>query len=172
MELTVPVNRITTTSTTTTTITTPTSITTTTTITTPTSINTPVNIPARNLSEKELIAKSSSKVSLLVKCKIVNKEGGVLSRNNNYKNILVDIWKTMDKQTIENGSKLNFKYTNEMGEKGYIWEKKINMSVQGADNSRKVAEILRIAKVNNFAIDLSIKLLETGEVVNFKKCFS
>jgi hypothetical protein len=61
----------------------------------------------------------------------------------------------------------NFKLTNEKGDKGYKWCDDIKMSFQNKDTHGSMKEIINMAKVNKFNIDLSIKL-ETGRIVHYK----
>ena len=104
--------------------------------------------------------------STIEKC-IIKKEGVIISTNNNYRSVLIDVWKSMPTQKILQTTTYNFKLTKETGEKGYKWCDDINMSFQNKDATGTLKEIVNMVKVNNLTIDLSIKL-ETGKIVHFK----
>jgi len=104
--------------------------------------------------------------STIEKC-IIKKEEEIISTNNSYRSILVDIWKSMTVQKIVQTTTFNFKLTNEKGKKGYNWCDDINMSFQSKDARGTLKEILNMIKVNKLTIKLSIKL-ETGRVIHFK----
>ena len=61
----------------------------------------------------------------------------------------------------------NFKLSNENGYNGYLWCEDINMSFQNKDAKNTIIEILKMIKVNNYYIDLIIKL-QTGKIINYK----
>ena len=119
-----------------------------------------------DLSEDDLSEDEDYTSSTIEKCIIVNREGGIVSDNNKFRGILVDIWKTMEKQDILDNTTFKFKSGNKRGLKGYKWFEPINMSFQNKDSNKTLKEILNMVKVNNVAIDLSITL-KTGEVIHF-----
>ena len=98
-------------------------------------------------------------------CIIVNKEGDIVSDNKSFRGILIDIWKTMEKEEIKETSTFKFKSGNKRGLKGYNWCEAINMSFQNKDSNKSLNEIRKMVEVNNLTIDLSIKL-RTGEIVH------
>jgi hypothetical protein len=102
--------------------------------------------------------------SIIEESIIVNRDGDIVSDNKKFRGILVDIWKTMEKQDILDNTTFKFKSGNKRGVKGYNLCEGINMSFQNRDSNATLKEILRMVKLNNLAIYLSIKL-ETGEVV-------
>jgi len=53
------------------------------------------------------------------------------------------------------------------GYNGYLWCEDINMSFQNKDAKNTIIEILKMIKVNNYYIDLIIKL-QTGKIINYK----
>ena len=59
------------------------------------------------------------------------------------------------------------KSTNENEEKGYSWCDDIQMSFQNKDAKGTLKEILNMVRVNNFSINLTIKL-KTGRIIHFK----
>ena len=98
-------------------------------------------------------------------CIIVNKEGDIVSDNKSFRGILIDIWKTMEKEEIKETSTFTFKSGNKRGLKGYNWCEAINMSFQNKDSNKSLNEIRKMVEVNNLTIDMSIKL-RTGEIVH------
>ena len=98
---------------------------------------------------------------------IIKKEGANISTNNNYRSVLIDIWKSIPTQKILQSTTFNFKLTEENGEKGYRWCDDIRMSFQNKDDTGTLKYIVNMVKVNKLTIDLSIKL-ETGRIVYFK----
>ena len=112
------------------------------------------------LKDDEIDYTSSS----IEECKVVNKEGVLVSDNKKFRGILVDIWKTMEKQEILENTTFKFKNGNKRGVKGYNWFEEINMSFQNRDANATLKEIIYFVKINNYAIDLSITL-RTGEAV-------
>ena len=97
-----------------------------------------------------------------------HKKGGeIISTKTKYRSMLVDIYKLMPPQKILQTSTFNFKLTEEDGENGYHWCKDIHMSFQNKSATGTLKEIINMVKVNNFTIDLTIKL-ETGRIIHFK----
>ena len=73
----------------------------------------------------------------------------------------------MPTQKILQETTFNFKLSNENGYNGYLWCEDINMSFQSKDAKNTIIEILKMIKVNNYYIDLIIKL-QTGKIINYK----
>jgi hypothetical protein len=84
-----------------------------------------------------------------------------------YRSILDDIWLSMPAQKILQTTTFNIKLTDENGVKGYIWCTKLNLSIQTRDAKYTTKEILNMIKVNNYSIEITIKL-ETNEIIKFK----
>jgi hypothetical protein len=101
------------------------------------------------------------------KCIIKKEEENISTNRLSYRSVVVDIWKSMPTQKILRNTTFNFKLTNENGERGYKWNDDIHMSFVNKNAPKTLKEILNMVKVNNFTIDLSIKL-ETGRIVYFK----
>jgi hypothetical protein len=119
-----------------------------------------------SLSEDETESEDIDYTSSTIEgCIIVNKEGDIVSDNKSFRGILIDIWKTMEKEVIKETSTFKFKSGNKRGLKGYNWCEAINMSFQNKDSNKSLNEIRRMVEVNNLTIDLSIKL-KTGEIVH------
>ena len=84
----------------------------------------------------------------------------LISDKKKYRQILIEIWKTMPTQKILQNTTFNFKLTEEKGEKGYDWCKDINMSFQGKDATGSVKEIINMIHLNKYALDISVKTEE------------
>jgi hypothetical protein len=98
---------------------------------------------------------------------VIKKEEEIISIHKKYRSILIDIWKSMPTQKILQTTTFNFKLTDENGEKGYNWCDDIHMSFQSKNATGTLKEILNMVKVNNFRINLTIKL-DTGRIIHFK----
>lgn len=70
--------------------------------------------------------------SSIIEC-IIKEDEEVISNATQYRSILVDIWKSMPTQRILQNTTINFKLSNENGEKGYMWCSDIHMSFQSKD---------------------------------------
>jgi hypothetical protein len=111
------------------------------------------NITEEELT-KELITHSS-----IVECVINTQKGEVISKfQKNYRPILIDIWKSMPAQEILQTTSFNIKLTNENDFNGYKWYPEINMSVQAKDHHETLKEIIKLVKINNYSLSLSLKL--------------
>jgi len=115
------------------------------------------------ITNDELVEDYTS--SIIEESIIVNRDGDIVSDNKKFRGILVDIWKTMEKKEILDNTTFKFKYGNKRGVKGYNFCEEINMSFQNRDSNATLKEILRMVKLNNLAIYLSIKL-ENGDIVH------
>ena len=106
--------------------------------------------------------------STILECNIKDVEGvSISSGKTKYKQILVDIFKTMEPTTIINNSTFNFKLTNEHGLNGYHWDPCLKLSIQSKCANDTLIEIIRMVKFNKYTIQISIKL-ETDEIIHFK----
>ena len=106
--------------------------------------------------------------STVLECNINNVDGlSISSGKTKYKQILVDIFKTMEPTTIIKNSTFNFKLTNEHGLNGYHWDPCLKLSIQSKCANNTLMEIIRMVKFNKYTIQISIKL-ETDEIIHFK----
>lgn len=122
--------------------------------------------PVIQYIKEEALTEDDFTHSTIEECKIVNREGEIVSDKKKYRGILVDIWKTMEKQTILSNTTFKFKNGNKRGVKNYNWCEGINMSFQDRDSNAALRELLYMVKVNDYTIDLLITL-KTGETVRF-----
>ena len=117
------------------------------------------NITEEELT-KELITHSS-----IVECVINTQKGEVISNfQKKYRPILIDIWKSMPAQEILQTTSFNIKLTNENDLNGYKWYPEINMSVQGKDAYNTLKEIIKLVKINNYSLSLSLKICNNNIV--------
>jgi hypothetical protein len=106
--------------------------------------------------------------SIIEECKILNKKGDIVSENKIFRGVLVDIWKTMEKQKILENTTFKFKNGNKRGVKGYNWCEGINMSFQNKDAIGTLREILHLVKLNDLTFNLTIRL-KSDETVKFNR---
>ena len=112
--------------------------------------------------EFNIILLNSSKIT---ECIVKNREK-IISNKRKYTTILRDIWKSMPIQKILQTTNFNMKLTKEDGKNGYNWCQELKLSIQNKDSKYTMKEILNMVKVNNYSINLTIKL-ETGKIIHF-----
>ena len=122
--------------------------------------------PKQNYISEHELKMTYIKGSSIEQC-LIKKEDEIISTNNKYRCILVDIWKSMPTQKILQTSTFNFQLTKENGERGYNWCNDIHMSFQNKESFHSIREILNMVTVNKLTIMLSIKL-NTGRIIYFK----
>ena len=104
--------------------------------------------------------------SKIVACHISNKENHIISDNKiQFNKILIDIWKTIDRDILINISTFKFKTKDEQGTKGFNWCEPINLSFQSNNANGSMREILHIVKSKNYKLRMSIKL-KNSEIAN------
>ena len=104
--------------------------------------------------------------SEILKCVVKNGEE-IISDETGYQPILNRIWESMSTQKILQTTTFNMKLTNENGLNGYKWNSKLNLSIQGKNANKCMKEILNMIKVNNYSINITIRL-ETEKIIKFK----
>lgn len=123
-----------------------------------------------DVTESELSALNITH-SKIVECVIKKGEEIISTNKKHYRQVVVDLWKTMMPQKILQTTTFNFKLTNENNENGYAWCPDINMSFQSKDAKGTLKEIVQMVKVNKYAIKLVIQLKtktgDIGEIYNF-----
>ena len=82
----------------------------------------------------------------------------VISNSNKYNRILIDIYKNLPTSFILENTTYNIKLINENRDRGYIWYSEINMSFQLKNANSTFKEIIKMIKLNNYKIDIGIKL--------------
>ncbi len=104
--------------------------------------------------------------SKILDCIVKNGED-IVSNKTKYRSILDDIWFSMRAQKILQTTKFNMKLTKENGLYGYKWCPRLNLSIQNKDANYTIKEIINMVKVNNYSIQITIKL-ETDKIIKFK----
>jgi len=103
-------------------------------------------------------------------CLIKDSNNEIISDNkdkNKWFRILIDIYKSLSASFILQNTTFNIKLTNENGNKGYYWSDEINMSVQHKDSKGTYIEIMKMINLNNYKIDIKIKL-DNNKKINYK----
>jgi len=115
---------------------------------------------------------SSLTGSTILKCNINNVDGvSISSGKTKYKQILVDILKTMepmDQTTTLTESKFNFKPTNESGRNGYTWYPCLKLSIKSEKANDTLTAIMDAVKFNNYTIQISVKT-KTGRIRHYNE---
>jgi hypothetical protein len=122
--------------------------------------------PKKSYIEQFEFMRLSFKGSTILNCSVKGNES-VVSDKKKYRQILVDIWKSMPTQLILQNTSFNFKLTDEKGEKGFKWCNEINMSFQSKSATVTVKEIINMIHLNKYKIDISI-MSDEGMVYHFK----
>lgn len=99
--------------------------------------------------------------SVIQNCNIKNSNGKMITNKKRYRTILIDIWKTIDREYILSKTTCNIKETNESGTKGFDWIECLGFSFQGADANNTFKEILNMIKLKKYTLDIEIKLKNT-----------
>ena len=115
--------------------------------------------PKKSYIEEFEFMRLSFKGSTILNCSVKGNES-LVSDKKKYRQILVEIWKTMPTQLVLQNTTFNFKLTDEKGEKGYDWCKDINMSFQSKSATVTVKEIIHMIHLNKYTLDISIKTEE------------
>jgi hypothetical protein len=107
--------------------------------------------------------------SRIDECIVINtEECETISKfQKSYRMILIDIWKSMPSQKILQTTSFNIKLTNENDLNGYKWCPEINMSVQAKDQHETLKEIIKLVKINNYSLSLSLKI-SNNDIICFK----
>jgi hypothetical protein len=119
-----------------------------------------------NITEEDLTRELVS-TSRINECVINTQRGETISKlQNSYRMILIDIWKSMPAQKILQTTSFNIKLTNENDLNGYKWCPEINMSIQAKDHHETLKEIIKLVKINNYSLSLSLKI-SNNNIVSF-----
>jgi hypothetical protein len=105
--------------------------------------------------------------SKIEKCIIKNINGEIISNNNKFFRILIDILRTMDKEQILQKTSFRIKLDNYTLE-GYNWCPDLKLSIQRKEASATLKEIIKMVDINNYLIYITIKL-GTGDVIQYGK---
>jgi len=120
-----------------------------------------------NITEDEELILELVPTSRIDKCIITHKDEIISNFQKSYRPILIDIWKSMPAQKILQTSSFNIKLTNENDLNGYKWCPEINMSVQAKEQHETLREIIKLVKINNYSLSLSLKI-SNNDIISFK----
>jgi hypothetical protein len=118
------------------------------------------------VNETELLSKefNNSKINY---CIIKDNNDDIISNDKNkWFPILKDIYISLAASTILQNTTFNIKLTNENGNKGYEYCPEVNMSIQRKDANGTLREIIKMIKINNYKIDIVIKL-QSNDLIKF-----
>jgi hypothetical protein len=110
--------------------------------------------------ERTLFKKNLSG-STITECKINNDNHEIKK----YTKLLIHLYSTTNIETILQHTILNISQ-QEIYEKGFKYYNHLGVSIQGADSRRNLKEIINIIKINNFSMELKIKL-KNDEIICF-----
>jgi hypothetical protein len=82
-----------------------------------------------------------------------------------YRQMLIHIYKMMDKNDIISKTTMNVSQ-QKVYEKGFMYYDDIGLSIQGADSRRTLKEIIRLSRIQEYTMKLSIKL-KNNKIVKF-----
>jgi len=100
-------------------------------------------------------------------CIIKNINGEIISNNNKYSPIFIDIIKANNIQKFLEITTFNVK-CYEYNFEGYKWYPDINLSIQRKQASSTAKEIIKMCYIFNLSIQIKIKL-KTGKIIQFCK---
>ena len=128
--------------------------------------------PKQSYITQEELTQELLATSTINECIIINTQNDetISTFQKSYQSILINIWKSMPAQKILQTTSFNIKLTNENDENyvnGYKWYPEINMSVQAKDQYETLKEIIKLVKINNYSLNLSLKL-SNNNIVSFK----
>jgi predicted RecB family nuclease len=129
-------------------------------------ILTPKFIEILITSKEELLMEDLTS-SIIIECMVKNNDI-IITEKTKYRTILIDIWKVMSVQMILQKTTFNFALANINGINGYNWNSELNMSFQSKDANSTMKEILNMIEINNFNIEIKIKL-KNGVILNVVK---
>jgi len=120
------------------------------------------------LTENELIMLDLSNVTIL--SSVIKSGSTIISDKTTLVSVLFDTLNSMTREKVIETTNLNYilNHNTEDGTGDYYWSRLLNISFYCAINDNDILkEILHMVKINNYTINLSIKL-NNGKIVNFK----
>lgn len=100
-------------------------------------------------------------------CIIKNINDEIISNNNKYMKIFIDIIKSINIQQFLEITTFNFKCCK-YNIQGYKWYPDINLSIQNMRASSTAKEIIKMCYIFNLSIHCKIKL-KTGKIIQYGK---
>ena len=116
-----------------------------------------------NILTEENFQKKILTGSKIIKCEIKNNEK-IISKSKKYNHIICDIWKSMTIKNILINSTFNIDLEDKKGLNGYLWNEELKFSYQAKDSNGCIKEIIKMVKLNNYSLDMIIKLNDEKEV--------
>lgn len=117
----------------------------------------------KNLTMEKLLSIDLSGSSLL-DCSVFTTSNMISADEKNYRNILNDIWYSMEIQDVLRRTSFSMKNKNNNSESGYIYDNKLNLFIKGEDVNYTVREMLNMIKLNKYFINMKIKLKDNTEI--------
>jgi len=105
--------------------------------------------------------KKNLRGSIITECKINNDNNDIKK----YKKLIVYLYSITNIDTILQHTILNISQ-QEIYDKGFEYYSQLGLSIQGADSRRTLKEIINIIKINNYSMELKIKL-KNDEIISF-----
>ncbi len=97
----------------------------------------------------------------IVECKINNNNNNI----HKYKKLLIYLYSITDIKTILQNTILNISQ-EEKYEKGFKYYNQLGVSIQAADATRILKELINIIKIKNYSMELKIKL-KNDDIIRF-----
>ena len=116
------------------------------------------------LPDDEFLSSSFTK-SEIIYCSIKNRNK-VITEKIKYQAIIVEIWKSMLLQDVLKHTTYNIK-TSKEEKRNYMFNKDMQIYFQSKDSNGAIKEIINLVKINNFKINIQIKL-QNGEIINYR----
>jgi hypothetical protein len=105
--------------------------------------------------------KKNLRGSIITECKINNGNNDIKK----YKKLLIYLYSITNIDTILQHTILNISQ-QEIYDKGFEYYSQLGLSIQGTDSRRTLKEIINIIKINNYSMELKIKL-KNDEIISF-----
>lgn len=120
------------------------------------------------LSEEDFL-ETNFKGSKIVSCVIKNRKGDIVSDDKNkYRPLLIDIWSSTPLTLFRLNTSFKLRFIKEEAvTDGFNWCPEIKCSFQSKDSKGTIIEILNMVRLNEFTIDINIRL-KNGEEVKYK----
>lgn len=94
--------------------------------------------------------------STIISC-LIKKNLYIISTKTKYRQILLEIWKTMDKETILKTSTFNFN-RDKQHKLGFRWNDDIKLSFQSKNANCSFKELIHMINVNKYSMNIVIEL--------------
>ena len=124
-------------------------------------------IPEQQILSENEIRELDLRRTTIIECVVKKKSSSTIISSNKttYWGVLVDILQSIPKDKLKKTTRVKFMLTNECGTNEYYWYPKLGMSLQTMYIGQIMKELLYMLKINNYTINLSIKLQNSKIVV-------